>query len=80
MGMTIRVGFYTSPDKVKHSTCTGYMYTMSTLRVIECPGVPHHPVPINIYCMYTTEPKFVNVLRSPVIDSQPGEPVRQPYI
>jgi hypothetical protein len=26
------------------------------------------------------EPKFVNLLRSPRIDSQPGEPVRQPYL
>ena len=28
----------------------------------------------------TTEPKFGNLLRNPGIDSQPGRPVRQPYL
>ncbi len=28
----------------------------------------------------STEPVFVNLLRSPGIDSQPGGPVRQPYL
>jgi hypothetical protein len=28
----------------------------------------------------SSEPKFVNLSRSPGIDSQPGEPVRQPYL
>jgi hypothetical protein len=27
-----------------------------------------------------SEPKFVNLLKSPGIDSQPGGPVRQPYL
>ncbi len=27
-----------------------------------------------------TEPEFVNLLRSPGIDSQPGGPIRQPYL
>jgi hypothetical protein len=27
-----------------------------------------------------TEPEFVNLLRSPEIDSQPGGPVRQPHL
>ncbi len=27
-----------------------------------------------------SEPEFVNLLRSPGIDSQPGGPVRQPYL
>ncbi len=27
-----------------------------------------------------SEPEFVNILRSPVIDSQPGGPVRHPYL
>ncbi len=27
-----------------------------------------------------SEPEFVNILRSPGIDSQPGGPVRQPYL
>jgi hypothetical protein len=29
---------------------------------------------------FLPEPVFVNLLRSPVIDSQPGGPVRQPYL
>ncbi len=32
----------------------------------------------NVY--FLPEPKFVNLLRSPGIDSQPGGPVRQPYL
>ena len=58
MGITIRVGFYTSPDKVKHSTCICVL----CLHYNRVP--PHRPYK-NIYCMYTTEPKFVNVFRSP---------------
>jgi hypothetical protein len=30
--------------------------------------------------MKKTEPVFVDLLRSPGIDSQPGGPVRQPYL
>jgi hypothetical protein len=29
---------------------------------------------------FNPEPEFVNLLRSPGIDSQPGGPVRQPYL
>ncbi len=33
-----------------------------------------------IYCRMSIEPVFVNLVRSPGIDSQPGGPVRQPYL
>ncbi len=31
-------------------------------------------------CISFPEPVFVNLLRSPGIDAQPGGPVRQPYL
>ncbi len=31
-------------------------------------------------CIITTEPEFVNLLRSPGFDSQPGGSVQQPYL
>jgi hypothetical protein len=33
-----------------------------------------------LYKYYSTEPVFLNLLRCPGIDSQPGETVRQPYL
>jgi hypothetical protein len=33
-----------------------------------------------VYFSQHTEPEFVNLLRSPGIDSQPGGPVRQPHL
>jgi hypothetical protein len=33
-----------------------------------------------LFCVNKPEPEFVNLLRSPGIDSQSGGPVRQPYL
>ncbi len=35
---------------------------------------------LSFQCSYSSVPKFVNLLRSPGIDYQPGGPVRQPYL
>ncbi len=38
------------------------------------------PQPMQIYSLKIPEPVFVDLLRSPGIDSQHGGPVRQPYL
>ncbi len=46
-------------------------------------GVTSYSIPpLTPVCVCDTgsEPVFVNLLRSPGIDSQPGGPVRQPYL
>jgi hypothetical protein len=44
------------------------------------PPPPPPPPPLAGRGNVATEPVFVNILGSPVIDSQPGGPVRQPYL
>ncbi len=39
-----------------------------------------HTTPRYFHNQTCSEPEFVNILRSPGIDSQPGGPVRQPYL
>ncbi len=43
-------------------------------------SVAWHHVKIMFLGLSSAEPVFVNFLRGPGIDSQSGEPVRQPYL
>ncbi len=50
------------------------LYSVLVCRTVQCPvvGVPR--------LVYRPAPVFVDLLRSPGIDFQPGGPVRQPYL